>query len=485
MLSSVITLKDRYTQTAKKVGKSAQNMGMSLAKSSKDADKLTSSLDKMTKSNRKMSIKPNISGLIKASLESTKLAKELNKLTGKSHKIKVALSGVNLGGASAAAGSGGGFKAALMSGIATATIAGILAAAAGTGLAVKSMLSNGSELEQQKIAMNHFLVGDQAKSEAYMKELRTNANKTPFSTAEVVAAGARAIQITEGDTKKGMEMVKLAEDMAALNPGKTISDAMEALADAKMGEMERLKEFGFKGSKELFDAAGGDLMKMKSISGKSLLEMYAGGADKLSGAWKGKVSTIMGNLQSGIAESGIKLIEALGPSLEKLIPVSERLAKKLPEITEAVINVAGPALKTLGGIVKEYVIPTFKWLGSAIKTVVDVVQGVVGAVSGFLSKEKKAPPRDKFATGTSSFQGGWATVNERGDEMFKLPNRTKIYPSSKTDAILSREIRNQGYRGQQATFNMTFNINTGGEVDESKLGKMVAYEIEKVLVNIK
>lgn len=544
MIKSVITLKDQYTKTAMKVAKSAEQMGGSLKKSSKDADKLTSSLKQLTRrkyqiklddikdkkvkkqindlqnnlkratgkdyqikitarkslkelaksnidllKNKAIHIRTNITGLIKARIEAHRLAKELGRTTGKKHTVRMFLSksGESGGGGSSVAGVAGMLK----SGAAVAAVAAVAAAAAavaGGTMLVKSMLTHGSELEQQQISMKHFLGGDQAKADAYMKELRENANKTPFGTGEVVAAGTRAVQITEGDTKKGMELVKLAEDMAALNPGKTISDAMEALADAKMGEMERLKEFGFKGSKELFDAAGGDLFRMKSASGKSLLEMYQGGAAKLAGSHKGKISTIMGNIQSGLADSGLKLIEALAPTLDKLIPVSERLAKKLPEVTDAVIKHAVPVFKIIGTVTKNYVIPALQYLGTAISTVVSTIQSAVGGVKSIVSNVKEkfsvSKPTSKFATGTSSFKGGWATVNERGDEMFKLPDRTKIYPSSKTDAAISRELRLQEQKAPKNAINITFNIHTSGEIDEQKLGKIVGREMEKILINM-
>jgi hypothetical protein len=83
-------------------------------------------------------------------------------------------------------------------------------------------------LEQQEIAMKHFIgVNNQGKSDAevsgmrdsYIKDLRKNADATPFSTSEVIGAGARAVNVMGGDTKGAMDLVKLAGDMAALNPG--------------------------------------------------------------------------------------------------------------------------------------------------------------------------------------------------------------------------------------------------------------------------
>ncbi len=197
---------------------------------------------------------------------------------------------------------------------------------------VGAALSMGSDLEQQQISMKHFIGVSNAGmdkstvdavSAQYLKDLRRNAEMTPFSSTEVVAAGTGAVQIADGDTKKAMEMVKLAEDMAALNPGKTISDAMEALADANVGEMERLKEFGFKISADDFKAAGGDMLAMKDAKGRTLQGVYAGGAAKLAGSSKGMLSTITGSLQSGMQDAGFAVLQSLAPTLRALIPVAQ------------------------------------------------------------------------------------------------------------------------------------------------------------------
>ena len=108
-------------------------------------------------------------------------------------------------------------------------------------------------------ATNKGMSQDQVKAttDKYIAALRDNANTTPFETGEVIQAGSRAIAIANGNTKEAMSLVTLAEDMAAASGGtKSVSDAIEALADAKLGEMERLKEFGFKVSKEQFDSKG-------------------------------------------------------------------------------------------------------------------------------------------------------------------------------------------------------------------------------------
>lgn len=193
----------------------------------------------------------------------------------------------------------------------------------------------GSQLQQQQISMRHFIGVSNAGMDSaaldkmtsdYMEQLQKNANYTPFSQGEVMEAGTRALSVADGDTKKAMEFVKLAEDMAALNPGKTVMDAMEALADANVGEMERLKEFGFKMSADDFKAAGGDLFAMTDSKGRSLQGFYAGGAEKLSTSGAGLWSTITGNLESGVQQGGLKMLEALMPALQMAIPLSDQLA---------------------------------------------------------------------------------------------------------------------------------------------------------------
>lgn len=105
-----------------------------------------------------------------------------------------------------------------------------------------SLFKEGASLERQQVSMRHFMgYGNKGKSDkelnkmtsSYVSQLRKNANNTPFETGEVLNAGTRALQIASGSPKEAMKFVKLAEDMAAMNDGKTISDAMEALADAQ------------------------------------------------------------------------------------------------------------------------------------------------------------------------------------------------------------------------------------------------------------
>lgn len=226
------------------------------------------------------------------------------------------------------------------------TVAATIATAGITGAVVSGM-----ELEKQQVSMQHFIdVNNGDKSDAerkqmssrYLKDLRDNANATPFETGEVIGAGTRALGLTGGDTKAAMELVKVAEDMAALTPGKTVSDAMEALADAKNGEMERLKEFNAKVSKEEYDQLGFD-----GVVNSKLKTQFDGGASKLASSGSGLLSTITGKLKSNVTDFGLTVLEQLKPAFESIITLIDKTAPVFEQFGGAVADGIGKGITFL------------------------------------------------------------------------------------------------------------------------------------------
>lgn len=250
------------------------------------------------------------------------------------------------------------------------------------GGAVGATLKSGMELEQQKISVRHFMgVGNKGKSNdqldkmssSYIKQLRDNANSTPFETGEVISAGTRALQIEGGNVGNAMDTVKLAEDMAAMNPEKSVSDAIEALADAKVGEMERLKEFGVKASSK---------DDFKTVQ-KQLQDMYAGGADKLASSGTGLWSTILGKLKSSVADTGLKMLDALKPAMSDLIGFIDSISPKLSQVGTVIGNGLGKAISwikeqmpTIGPIFQD----VFNSIGSVVQTVVPLIGQAITAL---------------------------------------------------------------------------------------------------------
>lgn len=249
----------------------------------------------------------------------------------------------------------GGIKSKLGSLISMAA-KGITVAVTVIGAGALSAIKDGMQLESQTISMEHFIgVNNSNKSQSeikgmtddYISYLRENAKRTPFSTDEVIGAGSRAIGVTGGDITKAQRYLELAEDMAALTPGKSVMDAMEALADGELGEMERLKQFGFKSSKEEFDAAGGDMMKLKNAQGFTMDELFSGGAEKLSQSAGGLWSTVLGSLGDIKTNIGTQLLEKVKPGIKSAV---DFLDKNSEAITERISATIGNGLNGLIGI---------------------------------------------------------------------------------------------------------------------------------------
>lgn len=269
--------------------------------------------------------------------------------------------------------------------IAKPVLIGVGVAAAGVAATAKS----GMTLEQQQVGMEHFIgttnksmsQADVKKTTAeYIQQLRDNANATPFETGDVIAAGSRAVAIASGNTKEAMSLVTLAEDMAAASGGtKSISDAIEALADAKVGEMERLKEFGFKVSAEDFQSKG-----FGGVAA-DLSDFYGGAASKLATTGAGLASTIMGKLKSSVSDAGLKIVTVLKPTFESLIALIDKLSPVLERVGTWLADKVGRGLELVAGLM-ERLKPVTDALKSAFKALQPAFQAAGKALSGTFGK---------------------------------------------------------------------------------------------------
>lgn len=246
-------------------------------------------------------------------------------------------------------------------------------------------ISSGMQLEQQQVSMEHFIgATNKGMSDAEVKEissqfsaeLRENANKTPFETGEVMAAGSRAVAIASGNTKEAMSLVQLAEDMAAASGGtKSISDAMEALADAKMGETERLKEFGFKVSAEEFDAKG-----FAGVSGE-LNDFFGGAATKLASTGAGLLSTIKGKLKSNFADFGLKVVDKLKPAFDGIIGLIDKASPVLESFGTNIADSIGKGISS----VTAFLPPLMSGLASLKPMFSSLAAAVAPAISSIMN----------------------------------------------------------------------------------------------------
>lgn len=253
----------------------------------------------------------------------------------------------------------------------------VTAAVTISAAALGNAVSSGMELENQQVSIKHFIgatnkgMSDEevnAAANQFTEDLRANANATPFETGEVISAGARAISIVNGDTDQAMEIIRLAEDMAAASGGtKSLADAIEALADAKMGEMERLKEFGFKISAEEFDEKG-----FEGVAA-DLGDFFGGAAEKLAQTGSGLMSTIKGKLKSSIADIGLSIVEKLKPALNKAISLIDKVQPYFKKFGSGIADGVGKGI--------DIAIAVLPSLMSGLKSLSPVISSLSTAVS--------------------------------------------------------------------------------------------------------
>ena len=434
-----------------------------------------------------------------AKSEAKQLADELKALTGKKYEIDIGMPG-----------SGG-----LLKGAGAVALAGATAAAGGA----KKLYELGSAREQN-------MGGDKQGAQAMMDWAAENARKTQFGENEVAAAMRRAIQVSSGDTDKAKRLTMLAEDMASLTPGKSIDDAIEALADADMGEMERLKDFGFKGSKEQFDAAGGDLFAMKSNRGQTLEGIFKGGTAAGGDTAAAKIGTLLGTFESSLASVGTAMLEGLKPVLDALIPVAEKVAPVIGEklialgtgfgelmaalqpftpifsfLGSIVGGIVSTAFNTVGSIMNDLVIPAVRWVGEklnpymqklggaaqkiskwfekasgAVQSFIGGVKSFIGGIGGWISSKLSGGGKaEKNATGSTFFGGGFTQMNENAQgEIVQLPTGSRIYPYQTTRRMIAKELK--GARSSNNVFNV--NVDARG----SNLTDRQLYALRKGII---
>lgn len=159
-----------------------------------------------------------------------------------------------------------------------------------------------------------------------ISQLKSQINEAPFLPSDFMSAGRKAVNITNGNTKEGMDLVKLSENMAALNPGKSLMDAMNALSDLKKGETKSMDGFGVNISQNDISKSGGidNYFKTQINDKGSLGKAFAGGASNQSKTALGQWNIVKNNLKSMEESIG----EAFLPAISKvLIPINNSLDK--------------------------------------------------------------------------------------------------------------------------------------------------------------
>jgi len=182
-----------------------------------------------------------------------------------------------------------------------ATVGGVITLAKGFEL-LKDAVDVTSQFEQFEAVLTT-IEGSSLKAKGSLAWIEEFAKKTPYQLDQVTDAFVK-LKAYGLEAKDGL-LKTLGDTAAAM--GKDLNQAVEAMADAVMGENERLKEFGIKASataKEItyrWSDASGKAKKITVANNKEIIQStleaifnskYAGAMNKMSQTWKGLVSNM-------------------------------------------------------------------------------------------------------------------------------------------------------------------------------------------------
>jgi len=190
----------------------------------------------------------------------------------------------------------------------SSAIAGI-GVTAGIAALGKGMIENAADMQSYRNTLN-VVMKDQELAAQTMVWAANYANETPFDTKGVVEATVRlqSYGIAAQDVLPGIG------DMASVM-GKDLMQAVEAVADAQTGELERMKEFGI--TKDMIISQADKLRLGMVVNNKGQItdqenfnkamfslmqERFAGGTEMQAKTWKGVMSTISGTWQTTLAQ---------------------------------------------------------------------------------------------------------------------------------------------------------------------------------------
>lgn len=292
------------------------------------------------------------------------------------------------------------------------SVAGLAAAYVGFQ-AASNVLSAGinaaSSLEGYRNTLN-VVMKDQEKAAKTMAWATEFANKTPFETESVVEATVR-LQSYGLEAQKVLPAIG---DMAGVM-GKDVMQAVEAVADAQTGELERLKEFGI--TKAMIAEKAGSMYKNQEIINNkgqiveqekfnnalmSLMEdRFKGGMDMQAGSFKGVMSTISGVWKTGLATMmGISAEGEIvqGGLFDTIKNKAQGLSEKLTEMAnDGTFVEIGDKIKTgletashWFGVTRDHAVElygkgkeVYGFFNDKWPTIEPIVYGIAGAVATF------------------------------------------------------------------------------------------------------
>lgn len=215
---------------------------------------------------------------------------------------------------------------------------------------IRSLVGVNREYQSLQATLLTFTGSAERAAEAF-RSLKQFASETPFALSEVTQAYNRMLAVGLNPSIEGLR----AFGNVASGSGKTVLQFVEAVADAAVGEFERLKEFGIKASKQgeivKFTFRGIQTsVKNTDRSIQNFLENlgrteFAGAMERQAATLNGAFSNL-GDAVDGflfkIGETGLnKALTDSARSMSDFITKSDDLAAAIGRLLTAIVRLPG------------------------------------------------------------------------------------------------------------------------------------------------
>ena len=274
-----------------------------------------------------------------------------------------------------------------------AGLAAALAGISGAAATVEMGISAASELENYRLTLET-VMKDTKKAGEIMRWASQFANITPFDTDEVVEATVRL----QSYGISAVKHLRRIGDMAAVM-NKPLMQAVEAIADAQTGELERMKEFGI--TKAMIDAQA-NKMGLNPINNKGQIvnqaafnealfalmeERFAGGMERQAQTFKGMMSTISGTWRMGLAEMMGVTAEGevrVGSLFDKMKSAADGVRQAIEQMAaDGTFQRIGDRIGNIITTITSGVETAFKTIRETWPKISPILYGVVGSLVAY------------------------------------------------------------------------------------------------------
>ncbi len=278
-------------------------------------------------------LKQSDPGYAKKAADVKKLADKHDELSGKMKKVNVI---------------GGGLKATLQNML---PIISIAAALATFKQLVTNIINVRKEFERYQAVLENSL-GSQQAARQELGMLAKFAAETPFALTELTGA---YVKLVNQGFKPGQSELRKMGDLAS-SVGKGFDQLSEAVIDAQVGEMERLKEFGIRAKKDgdlitfTFKGVSTEVKNTSADIQKYILSL--GELEGVSGSMA-KISATLGGRISNLGDSWDMLMNTMGSkSSGVFVWVINRMTDFVNMITNASKSVSDLKLEVMDDMAK-------------------------------------------------------------------------------------------------------------------------------------